>query len=131
MEEQSEKLVASLPLGERVLFTIKNRGLRLFIGHFADRSCINRCFSYGNYEPSTGQFRIRATPGNGVVMTEFSSVTLMENGQYQVTSNDLPIFEIYQCGLRGRDLCGRPMVAGEKNDPPSGFEGSPFDARLK
>jgi hypothetical protein len=30
MEEQSEELVASLPFGQRVVFTIKDRGLRLF-----------------------------------------------------------------------------------------------------
>jgi hypothetical protein len=129
MEEQSERLVASLPFGQRVVFTIHNRGLRLFIAHFADRSCINHCFSYGNYEPSTGQFRIRAIPGNGFVMTDFSAVTRMENGQYEVTPNDPPVFEIYQCGLRGRDLCGRPMAVGEKNNPPSDSEDSPFDAR--
>jgi hypothetical protein len=45
MEEQSERLVANLPFGQRVLFTILDRGLRLNIGHFVDRSCINHCFS--------------------------------------------------------------------------------------
>jgi hypothetical protein len=130
MEEQSERLVAGLPFGQRVLFTVKNRGLRLFIAHFTDRSCINHCFSYGNYEPSTGQFRIRANPGNGFVTTEFSSVTQMENGQYRVKSSELPIFEIYQCGLHGRELCGRPMAAGETNNQPSDSEESPFGARL-
>jgi hypothetical protein len=130
MEEQSERLVGGLPFGQRVLFTITNRGLRLFIAHFADRSCIDHCFSYGNYEPSTGQFRIRAKPRNGFVVTEFSSVTLVENGQYQVKSTDPPLFEIYQCGIRGKDLCGRPMVAGETTNVPSDSAGSPFDARL-
>jgi hypothetical protein len=55
IEEQSDRLVANLPFGRRVLFTIPERGSRLKIGHFVDRSCIGRCFSYGNYEPSTGQ----------------------------------------------------------------------------
>ena len=128
MEEQSEKLVAGLPFGSRVVFTIKDRGLRLFIAHFADRSCIEHCFSYGNYEPSTRQFQIRARPDNGVVMTDFSAVTEVEDGRYQVRASDPPVFEIYQCGFRGRELCGRPLARGEKNNPPAPEE-SPFAVR--
>jgi hypothetical protein len=128
LEAQSERLVATLPAGQRVLFTIKDRGLRLFIAHFADRSCIEHCFSYGNYEPSTGQFRVRAAPGNGVVMTDFAAVTQMENGEYVVRGNDPPVYEIYQCGTHGRALCGRPLSPGERNQPPSPEE-SPFAAR--
>lgn len=128
LEEQSERLVSRLPLGQRVVFTIRDRGLRLFIEHFADRSCVNHCFSYGNYEPSSRQFRIRAMPGNGVVMTDFAAVTRMENGQYQVTPEDPPLYEIYQCGQRGRELCVRSLSAGEKNDTPFP-EKSPFAVR--
>jgi len=56
MEAQSERLVASLPYGQRVLFTIADGGLRVNIGHFVDRSCINHCFSYGNYERAPVNF---------------------------------------------------------------------------
>lgn len=128
MEAQSERLVATLPPGQRVLFTIKDRGMRLFIAHFADRSCIEHCFSYGNYEPSTQQFRVRAAPGNGVVMTDYSAVEQMEDGEYVVRRNDPPVYEIYQCGARGRTLCGRPLSPGEKNNQPSPEE-SPFASR--
>jgi hypothetical protein len=109
------------------LFTISDRGLRLRIGHFVDRSCIERCFSYGNYEPSTGQFRIRALPNNGVVMTSVPDVWHMEQGAYEVTSSDLPADEIYQCDDQGRQLCIRSLEAGEKNNPVSTVKGSPFD----
>ncbi len=127
MEEQTDRLVANLPFGRRVLFTIPDHGLRLNIGHFVDRSCIDHCFSYGNYEPSTGQFRIRAMPGNGTVMTQVSDVWRMERGAYDVTPNDLPADEIYQCGEKGRQVCLRPLEAGEKNNPPLKINGSPFD----
>jgi hypothetical protein len=127
MEGQSDRLVANLPFGRRVLFTIPDHGSRLKIGHFVDRSCIDHCFSYGNYEPSTGQFRIRAMPGNGAVMTQVPDVWRMENGVYEVTSNDLPADEIYQCGEKGRQVCLRSLEAGEKNNPPLKIEGSPFD----
>ncbi|MCU1242111.1 MAG: hypothetical protein JWO71_2837 [Candidatus Acidoferrum typicum] len=127
MEEQSDRLVANLPFGRRVLFTIPERGSRLKIGHFVDRSCIDHCFSYGNYEPSTGQFRLRAMPGNGAVMTQVPDVWRMEDGAYEVTSNDLPADEIYQCGEKGRQVCLRPLEAGEKNYRPLKIKGSPFD----
>jgi len=32
-----------------------------FIAHSVDRACIGHCFSYSNYEPSSGQFRVRAS----------------------------------------------------------------------
>ena len=127
MEEQSDRLVARLPFGRRVLFTIAEHGSRLKIGHFVDRSCIDHCFSYGNYEPSSGQFRIRAMPGNGTVMSHVPDVWRMENGDYDVTGNDLPADEIYQCGDKGRQVCLRPLQAGEKNNRPSKIQGSPFD----
>jgi hypothetical protein len=127
MEEQSERLVASLPYGQRVLFTIADGGLRLNIGHFVDRSCINHCFSYGNYEPSTGQFRVRAMPGNGKVMSQVPDVWLMEVGNYNVRAEDLPAYEIYQCGEKGRRVCLRSLEAGERNSPSVALHGSPFD----
>jgi hypothetical protein len=129
MEEQSEKLVANLPFGQRVLFTIRNPELRVNIAHFVDRACINHCFSYGNYEPSTGQFRIRAAPGNGVVMSEVYDVWHMENGVYDVTPDDLPAYEIYRCGEKGAEVCLRSLRAGEKNNPPLASRLSPFAMR--
>jgi hypothetical protein len=129
MEERSERLVANLPFGQRVLFTIRNPELRVNIAHFVDRACINHCFSYGNYEPSTGQFRIRATPGNGVVMSEVNDVWHMENGVYDVTPDDLPAYEIYRCGEKGADVCLRSLRAGEKNNPPLASRLSPFALR--
>jgi hypothetical protein len=110
-----------------VLFTIADGGLRLNIGHFVDRSCIHHCFSYGNYEPSTGQFRVRAMPGNGKVMSQVPDVWLMEVGNYNVRADDLPAYEIYQCGENGRQLCLRSLEAGERNGPSMAILRSPFD----
>lgn len=129
MENQTERLVASLPYGQRVLYTVADGGLRLNIAHFVDRSCIHHCFSYGNYEPSTGQFRIRAMPGNPVVMSRVIDVWRMEVGMYDVRPEDLPAYEIYQCGERGRQVCLRSLEAGEKNSPSPRIQGSPFGVR--
>jgi hypothetical protein len=51
----------------------------------------------------------------------------MEDGVYEVTSNDLPADEIYQCGEKGRQVCLRSLEAGERNYPPLKIERSPFD----
>jgi hypothetical protein len=52
----------------------------------------------------------------------------MEEGAYNVTSNDLPADEIYQCGEQGRQLCIRALEAGEKNNPVLIIKGTPFEA---
>ena len=76
-----------------------------------------RCFSYGNYEPSTGLFRVRATSGNPYVLTSYDDAVDVENGEYTVQAEDLPVYQIYQCSLSGdQTLCIRPLKAGENND---------------
>ena len=117
MEAQVERLVATLPPGQRVLGTIKPpSGSRVLIQHILDRACIGHCFSYGNYEPTTGMFHVRALPGNSYNMTDGDSTASMEDGSYEVQARDLPAFQIYQCSLTGTDLCIRPLEEGEDND---------------
>ena len=43
------------------------------IQHMIDRACIGYCFSYGNYEPSSGVFRVRAAPGNPYMLSDYDS----------------------------------------------------------
>jgi hypothetical protein len=115
--EQVERLVATLPADQRVLGTIKPpTGSRILIQHMLDRACIGHCFSYGNYEPTTGLFRVRALPGNVYNMTEGDSTYSMEDGDYEVQSKDLPAYQIYQCTPVGTDLCIRALEEGEEND---------------
>src|SRR2546430_7360282 len=35
-----------------------------FITHAVERACIAHCFSYSNYEPSSGEFRVRVRKGS-------------------------------------------------------------------
>ena len=68
MEEQVERSVAALPAGHRVVEDIDSgEDSRVVIEHIVDRACIGRCFSYDNYEPASGLFRVRAAPGNSIV----------------------------------------------------------------
>ncbi len=116
MEEQAERYERVLPPGQRVISTIwPFYGSRLLTHHLVDRACIGQCFSYGNYEPSSGQFRVRANPGNPFVLADVASVNEAESGTFVVRAQDLPIFEIYQCDLNLTELCMRELAAGERN----------------
>jgi len=63
------------------------------------------------------------------VMWQVPDVWLMEVGNYNVRAEDLPAYEIYQCGEKGRQVCLRSLEAGEKNSPAVAIQGSPFDVR--
>ncbi len=76
-------------------------GSRILIQHILDRACIGYCFSYGNYEPSTALFRVRATPGNPYVMSDFDDAADTEEGIYEVQQQDLPAYGIFPCDPGG------------------------------
>lgn len=118
MESSAENLVSRLPFGTRVIATIwAPPGSRVsFIGHIADRACIQHCFSYANYEPSSGQFRIRVKPGSPVVSASDDDTEDMQAGVYDVEDEDLPLKQIYQCDEKDlTKLCIRDLASGEKN----------------
>jgi hypothetical protein len=118
MESQSEILVRDLPNGRRIISTIfRPPGWRLpIVNHTPDRACIEKCFAYDNYEPSTGQFRIRVRAGSPVVTDSLGDHLKMERGFYIVRQEDLPIDQIYQCDENDlTKLCMRELSAGEEN----------------
>jgi len=118
MEKQADALVRGLPDGRRVTETINPpRDWRvLYINHMVDRACIGHCFTYSNYEASSGQFRIRVRPGSPVVTDSPDASEAMEEGAYVVKPEDLPMTEVYQCDEKDwTRLCMRDLAAGEKN----------------
>jgi hypothetical protein len=119
MEEQIEKLVAALPKGERVTATIwAPPDSRLpFIVHMMDRACMGKCFSFQNYEPASGQFRVRVGQDGSPIVTDDPDLSQqMEAGEYVVQASDLPMAEIYQCDDKDLTrLCLRQLAAGEAN----------------
>jgi hypothetical protein len=118
MESSAESLVSRLPFGTRVIATVwALPGSRVsFIGHLVDRACIGHCFSYANYEPSSGQFRIRVQPGSPVVSASDDDAEDMQAGEYEVQDEDLPVMEIFQCDEKDlAKLCIRDLASGEKN----------------
>jgi len=112
------QVVSKLPPNQRVLATIEPfPGSRILDQHIIDRACIDRCFSYGNYEPGSRVFRVRATPGNPYVLSTYESATETEQGDYLVKPGDLPIYEVYQCTPNATEICIRSLKAGEPNGP--------------
>jgi hypothetical protein len=118
MEQQIVTLVSTLPPGQRVLATItaSPHSKVPFIVHMADRACIAKCFSYENYEPASGQFRVRVQEDSPVASPDVDDRQDMESGEYVVKPEDLPIWQIYQCDAQDMTrLCLRPLAAGEVN----------------
>jgi hypothetical protein len=116
MEAQIETYARAMPRGERVVASIgPSPGSRLLINHMVDRACIGHCFSYGNYEPSSGQFRVRALAGNPIVASDSTDFAQIDGGTYVVRQENLPISEIYRCQVNEPQLCLHQLKVGEKN----------------
>jgi hypothetical protein len=118
LEASAEKLVSELAPGTRVISTIwAPPGSRIrFIGHAVERACIGHCFSYANYEPASGEFRVRVRKGSPVVTSSTDDAEDMASGEYEVDDADLPMKQIYQCDAGDlTKLCIRDLETGEVN----------------
>jgi hypothetical protein len=117
MEANVENQLATLPRGSRVIATIwPPPGWRVGVEHIFERACINKCFAYSNYEPSTKQFRIRVKPGSPVVVDSAAVGLAMREGRYVVKPEDLPLKQLYQCNPDDlTQFCLRDLSAGEVN----------------
>jgi hypothetical protein len=120
MEARIDSLLATVGPDRRIMSTIdfSQKGSRLWFNHMVDRQCIGRCLSFGNYEPATRNFRVRAIPGNRIVAATKNEVDGIWGGAYVVQAKDLPACEIYQPGEDWTALAIRPLSAGEKNGRP-------------
>ena len=79
-----------------------------------ERACIGHCFSYANYEPSSGEFRVRVREGSPVVTSSTDTAEDMAAGEYDMDETDLPMKQIYQCDAKDlTGLCIRDLKAGD------------------
>ncbi|HYK38924.1 MAG TPA: hypothetical protein VEU98_02800 [Candidatus Eremiobacteraceae bacterium] len=121
IESNAQTLVAKFPPGTRIVPVISapDDWRVQFIAHSVDRACIGHCFSYSNYEPSSGQFRVHARPGSWVVTDSVEKSEAMSSGDYVVQPEDLPLISIYQCvDADWTQLCAAPLRAGNKTEDP-------------
>ena len=117
LEEQVSELVRSVPANVRILSTIREpRHWRISRAHLLDRACIGHCFSYGTYEPTTGQFRVRVERPNPYQLMEHDAMLRMETGKYVLKTEDLPAYQLYECDNGSSELCLHELSAGEMNN---------------
>lgn len=83
------------------------------VAHMVDRICVGRCYSYANYEPGTGQFRIRATGPNPFVVDNYADSWGLQTGQYVVKPQDVPMYRIDPRG--GGMFVAHPLSPGQPN----------------
>lgn len=120
MEQEAQGLIQHVPQDGRVMSTLfPLQGARVLSHHVADRACIGHCFVLDNYEASTRQFRLRARVGNRIVSEDARSADEMMRGTYVVKTDDLPVWQLFQCGPSEIDLCLRPLKPGPLNGVPS------------
>jgi len=114
-EDTMQMVVSQLPPGQRVISGIDDPFDRVdALPHIVDRVCVARCYSYANYEPSTGQFRVRAPGESPIVISRYDDSWQLQNGLYVVQPKDLPLYQIVLDGsgrmfirsLRAGSACG-------------------------
>lgn len=121
LEGKVDELVSQLPPMQRVAAMLHYPGTEDgFTEDILDRACVGRCYSYGNYEPPSSQFRIRAEASNSFVLADMADSYRLARGTYRVQPRDLPLHQIYPCGPRITDLCMRDLQVGELNGRLSG-----------
>src|SRR5205085_853987 len=94
-EDRLTQAVKQAPTYSRVVSAIDDPDLHVnAFAHMIDRACIGRCFSYANYEPSTGQFRIRVPGESPIIASTYEDSWRMQNGSYVVKDRDLPLYAV-------------------------------------
>jgi hypothetical protein len=117
IEEAIRKQVLALPRGSRVISGVcLTEYRRNYAYHALDRACIGHCYSYGNYEPTSLQFRIRAQPHNGIVVTSLLAPREIETGNYTVKPEDLPLYRVEGSPPEAAGI--RALSAGERLNSP-------------
>lgn len=117
LESQLRNALTNVPQGGRVIWSVDSSAIRAGqFAHMIDRGCIGHCWSYGNYEPSSQAFPLRAGAANPVVIADANRQRSLEAGTFTVEAADLPLYVVkYQPGSR-QPFAIRGAIAGETID---------------
>jgi len=118
VDAELTSLVSGLPPGQRVVASLQDSGGLNGLVHVLDWACIGRCYDYGNYEPGTGQFRIRVLRRNKVVASTITIAQEIEAGHYIVAPDEAPLYSVCPGPDSEHRLRVQRMAAG---DPTCGF----------
>lgn len=114
VEDRIEAAVRRIPPGERVISALCLSRSRIdALEHMVDRACLGRCYSYGNYEPQSWQFRVRTREPNRFAVADLNTMIRMRTGEHVVQSWEAPLYELYACE-EGREVCVRRLEAGDR-----------------
>jgi hypothetical protein len=114
-EDRMQDVISMLPAGERVISPLVDVTSRInTVGHMIDRVCVEHCYSYANYEPSTAQFRVRAVRRNPLVVSKYGDSLNLQTGGYLVKETDPPLYRL-DVDPDGR-LVVRSLKAGVRSD---------------
>jgi len=119
LEQRVEELVSTLPPHARVIGRLYYPLVDGFDeSMILDRACIGKCYSFGNYEAATGEFRVHASAGNSIVIWSMNPERRMFSAANQFFSvmPDGTLYMIYNCGDKVRDVCLRNLT---RTDLPS------------
>lgn len=95
LESQVERAILKLPRGSRVLSGLCWPESRFNVAyHLLDRACIGHCFSYGNFEPASGQFQLRANHGNRYVIASMEQSSIYEYEEFVHKGDDLAEYRV-------------------------------------
>jgi len=95
LEDRMARLVLQLPPGQRVIANINATDVRTNpVTHLIDRICIGRCYSYGNYEPSSAVFRVRVAGQSPLIVPTDRDASQIEAGVYVVKPRDVPLYQV-------------------------------------
>jgi hypothetical protein len=115
LEDRLEDAVAHVPPRQRVVSALDDPTLRInALTHMVDRVCVERCYSFANYEPSSAAFRVRAIRENQIVVFRYPDSWALQTGTYVVREEDLPMYAI------DLDATGEAFVRKLKAGNPSG-----------
>lgn len=111
LEQKVDRLVSTLPRDQRVIGDLRYPPISGFDeSMLLDRACIGKCFSFGNYEAATEQFRVRARPGNSIVAwaTDSPPTHSRAFGKAQQFFSIQPegtLYFVHPCGNAITDAC--------------------------
>jgi hypothetical protein len=113
VERQVNTLLDNVPAGARVICEVDDSNSPMKMQHPAFMSCIGRCFNYADYEPATGQFRIRALQPNSVAASTMDTLKEFAMGTHVVTQAEAPIYAVCASEDPRQRFVLRRLEAGE------------------